>query len=75
MRQQISFKQGALAPIAASVALFSGFLLVKYLPWINLQTVCNAYFWLIGSAAVMGALRLPLRKAVRPSLSSHIHLD
>lgn len=65
MRQQIGFKQGALAPLAASGALFGGFLLIKYLPWINLQTVSNAYFFLIGSAAVTGALLPPLRHAVR----------
>lgn len=64
MRQQIGFKQGALAPLAASVALFGGFLLIKYLPWINLQTLSNAYFFLIGSAAVTGALLPPLRHAV-----------
>ena len=64
MRQQITLRQGALAPLAASAALFGGFLLIKYLPWINLQTVCNAYFWLIGSAAVTGALSGPLRQAV-----------
>ena len=70
MRQQISFKQGALAPLAASAALFGGFLLIKYLPWINLQTVSNAYFFLIGSAAVTGALLPPLRHAVSVSLRS-----
>lgn len=64
VRQQIGLKQGALAPLAASAALFGGFLLVKYLPWVNLQTVCNAYFWIIGSAAVIGALGPPLRRAV-----------
>ena len=64
MRQQISFQQGALAPLAASAALFGGFLLIKYLPWINLQTVSNAYFFLIGSAAVTGALLPPFRHAV-----------
>ena len=64
MRQQITFKQGALAPLAASAALFGGFLLVKYLPWVNLQTVFNLYFWLVGTAAVTGAIAPPLRQAV-----------
>ena len=65
MRQQISLKQGALAPLAASAALFGGFLLIKYLPGLNLQVACNIYFWIIGSAAVTGALGPPLRRAVR----------
>ena len=73
MRQQISFQQGALAPLAASAALFGGFLLIKYLPWINLQTVSNAYFFLIGSAAVTGALLPPFRHAVSTLLAHPAH--
>lgn len=44
---------------------------MKYLPWINLQTACNVYFWLIGSAAVVGALGPPLRRAVSPCGINH----
>ncbi|GAB4823645.1 hypothetical protein N2152v2_010691 [Parachlorella kessleri] len=60
-RQQITFKQGALAPLAASAALFGGYLLVKYLPNLSLQTLFDCYFWLLGSIAVAGALAAPAR--------------
>lgn len=58
------YLQGALAPVAASVALFGGYLLVKYLPDISLQTVFDAYFWLLGTVAIAGALAPPLRTLV-----------
>ena len=36
-RQQLSIKEGALAPVLASVSLFAVYLVVKYLPNINIQ--------------------------------------
>lgn len=56
--------QGALAPFAASVALFAGYLVVKFFPNLNLQVFLNLYFWLIGSIAIFGALQSPLRQSV-----------
>jgi len=58
--------QGALAPFAASAALFAGYLVVKFFPNLNLQAFLNAYFWLIGSIAIFGALQSPLRQSVSP---------
>ena len=60
--------QGALAPFAASAALFAGYLVVKFFPNLNLQAFLNAYFWLIGSIAIFGALQSPLRQSVRGKL-------
>ena len=57
--------QGALAPLAASAALFGAYLLVKFLPDLKLQTLFNAYFWLVGALAVAGGIALPLRRTVR----------
>jgi hypothetical protein len=37
--------QGALAPVFASVALFGAYLLIKFLPQLDLQTFFNCYFW------------------------------
>ena len=62
-------KQGALAPFAASVALFAGYLVVKFFPNLNLQAFLNLYFWLIGSIAIFGALQGPLRQSVGPCLT------
>lgn len=61
--------QGALAPFAASVALFVGYLVVKFFPDLNLQAFLNLYFWLIGSIAIFGALQSPLRQSVGPLLA------
>lgn len=58
------FVQGALAPFAASAALFAGYLVVKFFPNLNLQAFLNLYFWLIGSIAIFGALQSPLRQSV-----------
>lgn len=66
VRQQISIKEGALAPFAASAALFAGYLVVKFFPNLNLQAFLNAYFWLIGSIAIFGALQSPLRRSAGP---------
>lgn len=57
--------QGALAPLAASAALFGGYLLIKLFPDLSLQRFLDVYFWLIGSIAVAGNVIPPLRRAVR----------
>ena len=43
-----------------TVSLFGAYLLIKYLPNFDLQTILNAYFWLLGSVSVAGALPGPL---------------
>ena len=58
--------QGAFVPFAASAALFAGYLVVKFFPDLDVAKVLNGYFWFIGSIAVAGALRQPLRRAVSP---------
>ena len=63
-QQQISLKQGALAPILASVSLFSIYLVIKYMPDLDLQHILDAYFWLLGTVAVAGGLAGPARTLV-----------
>ncbi|EIE25839.1 peptidase A22B, signal peptide peptidase [Coccomyxa subellipsoidea C-169] len=63
IRQQITLREGALAPVAASVALFGGYLLIKFFPDLSLQRFLNIYFWLIGSIAIVGNVAPPLRRA------------
>jgi len=58
--------QGALAPVAASAALFGTYLVLKWLPELNLQTLFNAYFWLVGAVAVASGVATPLRRTARP---------
>jgi hypothetical protein len=53
-----------LAPVAASAALFCGYLLIKYLPDLSLQALFDSYFWLLGTVAVAGALAPPMRTLV-----------
>ncbi|GMH33353.1 hypothetical protein BSKO_01187 [Bryopsis sp. KO-2023] len=54
-RQQITVKEGALAPILASGVLFGGYLLIKFFPNLSLQTFINLYFGILGTGAVAGA--------------------
>ncbi|CAL5218425.1 g103 [Coccomyxa viridis] len=61
-RQQLSMQQSALAPLAASAALFGGYLIIKLFPNFSLQAFFNLYFWLIGSVAVAGNVLPPLRR-------------
>ncbi|GLC34018.1 hypothetical protein PLESTM_000144600 [Pleodorina starrii] len=65
-RQQISIKEGILAPLLASVSLFGFYLLIKYLPDFNVQAFLNAYFWMLGSFAIGGAAVPVLRKVGGP---------
>lgn len=44
---QISIREGLLAPIAASVSLFGCYLLVKFLPDLDIGKLLNAYFWCV----------------------------
>lgn len=53
--------QGLLAPVLASCSLFGLYLLVKYVPDFSLQTFLDAYFWLLGSAAIYGAGEMQIR--------------
>ncbi|GIL71574.1 hypothetical protein Vretifemale_2115, partial [Volvox reticuliferus] len=61
-RQQISIKEGILAPLLASVSLFGFYLLIKYLPDFNVKAFLNAYFWMLGTFAIGGAAVPVLRK-------------
>lgn len=65
MRTTITFKQGLLAPIACSVALFGGYLLIKMFPDLSLSTILNTYFFVLGSVAVSGSLTPLARQLVR----------
>ena len=62
-RQEINFREGLLAPIAASLALFGTYLLVKYFPELSLQGFFDAYFWILGTLAFIGAFAQPAREA------------
>ncbi|EFJ53057.1 hypothetical protein VOLCADRAFT_85944 [Volvox carteri f. nagariensis] len=65
-RQQISIKEGILAPVLASVSLFGFYLLIKYLPDFNVKAFLNAYFWMLGTFAIGGAAVPVLRKVGGP---------
>lgn len=60
-RQQISIKEGVLAPVAASVSLFGLYLVLKFFPDLNIQSFLNAYFWVLGSISMVGAFGPSLR--------------
>jgi minor histocompatibility antigen H13 len=62
-RQQISLKEGALAPFFASASLFGLYLLIKYVPDFSIQTFIDVYFWLLGSFAIGGAVT-PLMRSL-----------
>jgi hypothetical protein len=47
-----------------AVSLFSLYLVLKFLPDLNLQTLLNAYFWLLGSISLVGAFGPILRTLV-----------
>jgi hypothetical protein len=54
-------REGLLAPVFASGALFGAYLLIKFTDF-NIQAFLNLYFWLIGSIALSGAAQPVLRK-------------
>ena len=65
--------QGALAPVAASVVLFGSYLLIKALPQLTLQRIFNAYFFCLGTFAVSGGVRAPVKSLVGPSVHAAGH--
>lgn len=65
-RQQLSIKEGFLAPVFASFSLFAVYCVVKYLPDFSLQTVLDCYFWLLGAFAITGASGPYLRRISGP---------
>lgn len=67
--------QGALAPVFASISLFGLYLLLKYFPDLSIQTVLNAYFFLLGNFAIMGAGGPLLRQVCGPLGQTSIKLD
>lgn len=73
-RQNISLGQGAAAPVLASVSLFGLYLLVRFLPDIDLQSILNAYFWLLGAFSVAGALPGPLATLLGPLSQAKVSL-
>jgi len=74
-RQNISLGQGALAPVLASVSLFGAYLVIKFLPDLDLQSVINAYFWLLGCLAVAGALPGPLKTLGGPLGAAKVEIS
>jgi hypothetical protein len=50
-----------------AASLFGLYLLLKFLPDLNLQTLLNAYFWLLGSISLIGAFGPTLRTLVSGS--------
>ncbi|KAL6746720.1 signal peptide peptidase-like protein [Haematococcus lacustris] len=74
-RQQVSIKEGLLAPLAASVSLFSCYLIVRFLPQLSISTLLNAYFWLLGCFAGTGALSPILRQVAGPLGERRLGLD
>lgn len=66
-RQEISLKQGALAPMLASVALLTLYAITKYFPDLNLQTLLDVYFWLLACFATIGAFSGPMKSLGKKS--------
>ncbi|KAF5836765.1 signal peptide peptidase-like protein [Dunaliella salina] len=62
-RAQISIKEGLIAPLAASVSLFTCYLLVTFLPDLDISKLINAYFWLLSTFACTSALQSQLTRA------------
>ena len=50
--------------MAASVVLFGSYLLIRALPQLTLQRIFNAYFFCLGTFAVSGGVRAPLKGLV-----------
>ena len=60
-RQTITLKQSILAPVMASFALFGSYIIIKYFPDFNFQTLLDVYFFLLASFATIGAFTGPAR--------------
>lgn len=67
--------QGALAPVFASISLFGLYLILKYFPDLSIQTVLNAYFFLLGNFALIGACGPLLRQVSGPLGEKSIKFD
>ncbi len=74
-RQMLSIKEGALAPVLASVSLFACYLVVKFFPGFSIQTFLNCYFWLLGTVATLGASGPLLRLVGGPLAEKSIKFD
>jgi minor histocompatibility antigen H13 len=70
-RQTITLKQSILAPVMASLALFGSYILIKYFPDFNLQTLLDVYFFLLASFATIGAFTGPLRSVAEKMQLQH----
>ena len=59
MLQRDLFVQGLLAPLAASVSIFTIYLIIRYLPNFSIQTLFDVVFLVVGCNAVYnGAITL-----------------
>ena len=70
-RQTITLKQSILAPVMASLALFGSYLIIKYFPDFNLQTLLDVYFFILASFATIGAFTGPLRSVADSMQMQH----
>ena len=61
-RQQMSLREGALAPVVASAALFGVYLLLRFLPDLNIRTLLSGYFFLLTTGATLSAAVPTLRR-------------
>ena len=64
-RARIDFKNALAAPALASVSLFGFFLVIKFLPDLNLQTVLDVYFFMLATFATLGAASGPFKSIAR----------
>ncbi len=60
-RARIDFKNALAAPALASASLFGFFLLIKYLPDLNFQTILDVYFFMLATFATLGAASGPFK--------------
>jgi hypothetical protein len=56
------YRQGILAPVLTSGALFGVYALLKYFPDFDLKTILGLYFWILGTFAIAGNVTLPLQR-------------
>jgi hypothetical protein len=59
---RVGRSQGLLAPFLTSAALFAVYCVITYLPDLDLKTLLSGYFWLLGTVAISGNLKLPLNR-------------
>lgn len=73
-RQQLRVQEGLLAPVFASASLFGLYLLLKYLPDLDVQAVFGCYFWLLTVVAATDGTAAPLRRLCGPLGKKSIHI-